>query len=146
MSTSFVHIDQSNPYYNFCLVGRHRSKLVGSYTVLFNKLCYLAKPPMTWSTYKDTLVCILRYVINMSCNKTLHYVDTLSNSSAFSMRFFWEDIQGLWNEPDQLAFSYLVHNWHYLPKDMTHTVATDVSIIVLWAWPLNSTVITINSF
>jgi len=46
MSMSFVHIDQSNPYYNSCLVGRHLSKLVGSYTVLFNKLCYLAKPPV----------------------------------------------------------------------------------------------------
>jgi len=43
---------------------------------------------------------------------------------------FWEDIQGLWNEPDQVGFSYLVQKWHYLPQHMTHTVATDVSIVV----------------
>ena len=95
MSMSFVHIDQSNPYYNSCLVGRHLSKLVGSYTVLFNKLCYLANPPVAWSTYKDDLVYILHYVINMSRNKTLHYVDTLW---ATAQHFVWDFFERIFKD------------------------------------------------
>ena len=32
--STFMHIDQSNQYYNFCSVDSHVSYLIGSFTVL----------------------------------------------------------------------------------------------------------------